>query len=162
MRFWLDFIYLAPLWGEARQMWCFWRQMWSGACFPSVEPLQCLAGCQPGSASGGTEEAPVYCVCVCVSKAESVMCICRVCIHVWGTVWNTCDTCDTYQQFNIHPIIIWYQWILKCHNTHRHTHTPVTSSLRCELQKSICGTGQHLRKTPSLCGSSLMWAVIDR
>lgn len=94
MRFWLDFIYLAPLWGEARQMWCFWRQMWSGACFPSVEPLQCLAGCQPGSASGGTEEAPVYllCVCVCVSKAESVMCICCVYIHVWGlcgTVWNT-------------------------------------------------------------------------
>lgn len=41
-------------------MWCFWRQMWSGACFPSVKPLQCLAGCQPGSASAGVEKAPVY------------------------------------------------------------------------------------------------------
>lgn len=82
MYFWLGFIYLAPLWGEARQMWCFWRQMWSGACFPSVEPLQCLAGCQPGFASGGMEEAPVYSLCVCGCVRLILWCVPAVCTSV--------------------------------------------------------------------------------
>ena len=65
------------------------------------------------------------CVCVCVSvtKAESVMCVCRVYFRVWGLSSADWNTCDVYQQFNSRHIVIRYQWMLECHNTHTHTHT---------------------------------------
>lgn len=152
MRFWLDFIYLARLQGVTRQMWCFWHQMWSGACFPSVEPLQCLAGCQPGSASGGMEEPPVYSLPVCA--CNSPMCICCACIHVWGLCGTAWNTCDTYRHFSIHPIIIWYQWILKCHNIH--THCSDFLPLMCAAVECVCRSGQQLEEDP-LPGEPRLW-----